>query len=1037
MREGVARPFGVTVEAKRQFAALQSAGLRYRGRVSGNLPCDGERVGHFHVVRKLGEGGMGAVFEAKDEKLGRRVALKLLPPEVVGSPERRMRFLREARAAAAVQDRTIATVYEVGEDGSHVYIAMEYVRGENLRERLSRAQLPVAETLRIATDVARALTKAHAAGFVHRDLKPDNVMLNEDGEVKLLDFGIAKPVDKGGTVSGEAATAAPATREGQLIGTPGYLSPEQARGEAVDQRSDLFSFGCVFYELLTGKPAFCGATLPQLLVATLEQEPSPIAEARPDGSAEVQAIVSACLEKDLTRRVQTARELLERLEAAAERLREGGSGEQLGRALSAGSHDARAHAATISVDVRSAEPTPVRSRTRKLIAGACAAVVATGAAFGVWRWRAGDAQQPKLPPGAVLGAQDVVIGCPVLDARGEKLDPGWLGAAASSLLCTDLSLVLGVDDARTRIPAELLGLPKTATDDFPSAPFQRPEARQRSLEAAAKLSAWVDGRVEKREGGFWLTAQLKTPTGAVGDEIKAHDKLLHRAVFAVVDSWLKSGALSTRAPVSDWMAVTGCETMACRRAAVFGGEVKRTSVDEEAACSALRQAGGNAPLLLSQVCGPKEMPAVDDSDPMRVALRALTGLERQSKTEGAALAGALARSRPRELRSTRARVLLMTEAALRGKHGQLAQMRSLADLAEKAWPRDCQMRSTAAALTTESVRRTAGAYAAWCPWQAEAHSIRMWFEKDPLSYLHLAFALSGETPRSAVALAYDLLRAGRPLEARSLGSRLVTGSAPERAYGDYILALVEADSGHLAAATRRLRESVWRQKALGDIGVRTLLSASLFAAVLGTEGELAEAFIRDFLLVDPPRLDHGVRHFAVVRVAMAAPRPVALQGLARLRKLFADGVVFGDQAEFEPLLEGAERYVRKDFRGAVKHWRPLVQAQQQLFVLRPEAFDRADEPELASKLDQLRIQRSPRLELAHVREALRAEKRGETNRARELATRVVDTWSTADAELVHVKDMRALLARLPKAPGPAGDLRNGGVADGAGGNGKP
>src|SRR5262245_50063752 len=207
---------------------------------------------------------MGVLYRARDTRLGRTVAIKLLRPETVADPERARRFLQEARAASALNHPNIVTVHDIGDDGGRgTWIAMECLDGESLRQRLLRGPLPVPEAVRIAVDVARGLAAAHAAGIVHRDVKPANVMITESGIVKVLDFGLAKldASPKPGSDSVSPTRSAPvATAAGVIVGTPAYMSPEQVEGRAADARSDVFSFGAMLYEMLTARRPFEGAT---------------------------------------------------------------------------------------------------------------------------------------------------------------------------------------------------------------------------------------------------------------------------------------------------------------------------------------------------------------------------------------------------------------------------------------------------------------------------------------------------------------------------------------------------------------------------------------------------------------------------------------------------------------------------------------------------------------------------------------------------------------------------------------------------------
>src|SRR2546422_1925782 len=221
-------------------------------------PILGKHIGHYEVLSLLGRGGMGEVFLAQDTSLGRKVALKLLRSDFTRIEERLRRFQQEARAASALNHPNILTIHEIGHDGSLHFMATEYVEGETLRQHLSRARLTMGQTLDVAVQVASALAAAHQAGIVHRDIKPENIMVRQDGIVKVLDFGIAKLGQvMSPTIDTQATTKLMVqTEPGRVMGTVAYMSPEQARGEEIDARSDLFSFGGGIYEMATGDPSF-------------------------------------------------------------------------------------------------------------------------------------------------------------------------------------------------------------------------------------------------------------------------------------------------------------------------------------------------------------------------------------------------------------------------------------------------------------------------------------------------------------------------------------------------------------------------------------------------------------------------------------------------------------------------------------------------------------------------------------------------------------------------------------------------------------
>ncbi len=257
---------------------------------------------------------MGEVYRAKDLELGREVAIKVLRKELASEPDGLKRFEREARTTSALNHPNITTIHHIGEHDGTRYIAMELVEGKTLRELLREGPLSTKKTLDVATQIAGGLTKAHAAGIVHRDLKPENMMVTEDGLVKILDFGLAKLIPQGSDVDPEMATVTRATRQGTLLGTVQYMSPEQAAGRAVDYRSDQFSFGSILYEMLTGRLAFREETVPQTLTAIMKDEPEPISKLNDEAPDQLLAIVERCLAKEPDKRYDATKELAAELE---------------------------------------------------------------------------------------------------------------------------------------------------------------------------------------------------------------------------------------------------------------------------------------------------------------------------------------------------------------------------------------------------------------------------------------------------------------------------------------------------------------------------------------------------------------------------------------------------------------------------------------------------------------------------------------------------------------------------------------------------
>ncbi len=287
----------------------------------------GKTVSHYQILEKLGEGGMGAVYLAEDTKLQRKVALKFLPIELTKDESRRQRFMQEARAAAAMEHPNIAAIYDIDEVDGHTFIAMEYVRGESLRDAIRDGKLRLRKSLELAHQIAEGLAKAHERGVVHRDLKPENVLLSEDGYAKIIDFGLAKlgepvPSPDGNTVEHEAETLV-RTQDGLVLGTVAYMSPEQARAKAVDARTDVFSFGVVFHEMLAGEPPFKRASVAETLSAILKESPAPLPDDITSLVPELPRILRTSLSKEPDSRYQRMRDVAQELREVRDRLGSG------------------------------------------------------------------------------------------------------------------------------------------------------------------------------------------------------------------------------------------------------------------------------------------------------------------------------------------------------------------------------------------------------------------------------------------------------------------------------------------------------------------------------------------------------------------------------------------------------------------------------------------------------------------------------------------------------------------------------------------
>src|SRR6266566_844443 len=345
-------------------------------------PIVGKQIGRYQVLSCIGRGGMGEVFLAQDTSLGRKVALKLLRSDFTRIEERLRRFQQEARAASALNHPNILTIHEIGQEGSLHFMATEYVEGETLRQHLARARMTVGQTLDVAVQVASALAAAHQAGIIHRDIKPENIMLRTDGNVKVLDFGLAKL-----TEPKTVETAAPTlpqveTAPGVVMGTFSYMSPEQARGLAVDTRTDIWSLGVMIYEMAAGRQPFEGETASDVMSLILQKEPPPLAHSWPEVPAELERMVRKALRKDKEERYQTIKDLLidlrnlrKELELSAEMER---SAPPTGRAMSSGqSAAATAHSASSAEYI----VTEIKQHKRAAVGALALILIASAASF--------------------------------------------------------------------------------------------------------------------------------------------------------------------------------------------------------------------------------------------------------------------------------------------------------------------------------------------------------------------------------------------------------------------------------------------------------------------------------------------------------------------------------------------------------------------------------------------------------------------------------------------------------------------------------
>jgi TolB-like protein len=455
----------------------------------------GETVSHYRILSKLGGGGMGIVYEAEDQHLGRRVALKLLPDAVAANPEALARFQREARAASALSHPNICVIHEVGEDKGRSFIVMELMEGETLKHRIGGRPLPTEEVLELGAQLAEALETAHAKGIIHRDIKPANVFVTTRGQAKLLDFGLAKQtLLQAGTesVSPTAVRETELTRSGAMMGTAAYMSPEQARGSELDARTDLYSFGAVLYEMATGALPFAGSTTGAVLEAIFTNDPVAPSRLNDKLPAELERIIAKALEKDRRLRYQSATEMRTDLQ----RLRRDTLS---GRVTASGGHWA------------GPPPRPPRRLLRPALAAAALALL-----FGLAFWL-GRTRPRAGPEGAGAAASASVAVLPFVDLSEAKDQEYFTDGLTEELL-----------NSLARVPQ------LRVTGRTSSFQFKGKNEDVRVIGEKLNVASVLEGSVRKAGRHVRITAQLVKVADGFHLWSETYDRQLDDA-FAVQD----------------------------------------------------------------------------------------------------------------------------------------------------------------------------------------------------------------------------------------------------------------------------------------------------------------------------------------------------------------------------------------------------------------------------------------------------------------------------------------------------------------------
>lgn len=957
----------------------------------------GRMLGRYHVVRRLGRGGMGVVYLAEDQVLQRSVALKVLPPHLVGDARKRRHLLREARSAARAAHAGIAAVFDIQEIDEHVVIAMERIEGVTLRERILEAKrgggLSPSEILKISRQLAAALAHAHKAGVIHRDLKPENVMLAAGDQVKILDFGLAKlqPTELSSSASEPTGSV-----DEQHAGTPSYMAPEQARGQ-FDERSDIFSFGVILYELATGARPFTGGSRTEVSFAIEHDTPRPPSQLMSNISPALEALILGCLAKKPEDRPPSGEVLCAALDSIVE---------------------------------------PRAPKKKAVWRAAAAIAVAAAAAYLIQR--SGRAPAPLLTPGTALA-------CPLLEAGGVTEPTGWLGAAAGSLICARARLLAGGDASVVLVPAALLDLPRLPDDNFPFDPYAAPDARSRSLAAArARGTAYFDGSVSRTRTGFKVVLELRDATARLQQSGEGEGPGLHSAVRAAMDHFVASGALAV-APallpeVAEWEGLRDPQLYRMVHDRHLG---EMTNEDQTRALAELEPRAAELGTMWTEIQATLAdetgsgwalitIPEIDRSSPAAFARTAPLRMQLLGGGGSVELAEEASRLAAAEPSLAGRAALNLAEAQLRGNtdSGRAAALVLAAVADDPTGPGLALLQQYSSGAARSS---GAHALAAWQPADANAwNSLAITDVNMGYEGFRRAQALGTRSPVYAVHLSMWLIDQERRDETRALVADMVSRSAtapgPEGQVGvrlvasELILAQIEASEAQIGAAIDRIERALFSLPAFGrgsspEIYLLTMLME--LTGVLDRSAEPAERFVRTFVDPDPPKL-YGAPYVPerVASVCAHAPEAAAKRCFAKLRTLLAAGFFRPPlPPDSEPFIKGAEAYSRRDWVAATNAWRPLSgRPGTKGSHLLPLAFDRAGERELAETIDRGSMQRRKPLNgvgFAHVRSALRAAELGDAARAQALARQVLDAWREADVPIPVSAKLRALLSSRP------------------------
>ncbi len=960
----------------------------------------------YELVTEIGAGGMGVVWRARDVRLGRDVALKLLAPGAIGNEVARARLLREAHAAAKLQHEGIVRVHDAGEtpDGG-AFLVMELVGGRSLRELIEEGTASFSERAGILVAVADAIAYAHEAGIIHRDIKPDNILVRPNGVPVVLDFGLAKPIPAALADTVEAAEADTLTKEGHIVGTPSYLAPEQLRGPAVGPAADQFALGVTAFEVFTGRLPWKGEAPFEVLASMLADRPLRASDVDGEIPTAAADVLDRAMEKDPDERFPSVAAFATALAEACGVSR---------RASASGTARRRPRGATL--------------------AGAAILTVAVG--LGIRASTRGGAGSTDAAAGAVaaLGADDVVA-CPVFDVTIEELAPphGWLGAAAAGLACDRAQVMLGGRSGRTLLPAELLkGIPREPVDDAPLDPFSRDGAAAEMREAArARATATIDGSVTMERGDFVVRIVARTRDGRELGRGEGRGFELFVAVSQAMRAAAR--AFAPTAPSAfqrEWMRVDSIDA-ALDLLDVTTAVITEDDVETAVAC---RRFGARSDVRADMAyhvrafCAERlertelqeAPPPIDDSS---LAALVTTVAAHRARGGPAAtgervdrLVAILDRVKDPDERA----IVIGAIAELAYYAGDLRRAQSYARMAVQASPKLVDVRGTPwhrLAFASQLDATISVPHASWLAWEpvavqnAGSHGVPYTRRVERFGRGYLL----GRRGYFATAYADGLAHLGKVENARSIAEQIDSDFLRVRVLIAQVLFRKAITFGR--DALRRLPAD----DANAGTAYRILAAITEASRYLGKETELAEEVFDRYLFAEPPRMRIGVVPFMALAYACAdAPPKTAKRCARRVREVYDRGDAGAIVGNAPSVIEGLEHWVSGDAKAAATVWRPMLR-ESGVFMdesfrhVLVDAFDAAGAYDLAEQADEdfIAVADEPgAMDLAFVRSAFRAEKRGQPALARKLAEKSLAALRYADDDVPVARDLEALLKRL-------------------------